>query len=56
MTKKHTIVINAISATQGGGQVYISKLLQHAEAFPEFKIYVFTTNEFVDLYTFPGIG
>jgi glycosyltransferase involved in cell wall biosynthesis len=53
--KKHTIAINALSALQGGGQVYISNLLRYADKFPDIRIYVFAPPQFANLYSFPGI-
>jgi len=52
---KKTVAINALSALQGGGQVYISNLLRYAKDFPDVKIYVFSPPQFSHLYTFPAV-
>ena len=55
MTKKYTIAINALSALQGGGQVYLSNILRYADKFPDIKIHIFAPLQFASLYAFPGI-
>ncbi len=55
MMKKKTIAINALSAIQGGGQVYISNLLHYAKDFPDVKIYIFSPPQFSHLYAFPAV-
>ena len=53
--KKYTIAVNALSALQGGGQVYISNLLRYADKFPEIKVYIFASPQLAPLYDFHGV-
>lgn len=53
--EKKAIAINALSALQGGGQVYLSNILRYADKFPDIKIYIFASLQFASLYSFPGI-
>lgn len=50
------IAINALSARQGGGQVYLSNILLYAYKYPDMRFYVLTTREFAHLYNFNGVN
>ena len=49
------IAINALSARQGGGQVYLSNLLRFAADYDDLKISCITTAEFAHLYEYPSV-
>lgn len=49
------LAINLLSVLQGGGQIYISKILRYAKDFPDIKIYAFAPPQFADLFSYPEI-
>ncbi len=50
------LAINALSARQGGGQVYLSNILRYAYKYPDMRFYVLTTREFAHLYNFDCVN
>jgi len=49
------VVINALSALQGGGQVYLINLLKRLKYFPSITVYILVPPKLVDVYKFPGV-
>ncbi len=49
------VVINALSALQGGGQIYLINLLKYVKCFPSIKVYILAPTKFADIYKFPGV-
>ena len=49
------IAINALSARQGGGQIYLSNLLRFAQNYPDIKFFCICHDEFSHLYEYPSV-
>jgi glycosyltransferase involved in cell wall biosynthesis len=54
--KKYAIAINALSARQGGGQVYLWNILRFVQDYPMLQIYVLAAAEFSGMYDLPGVN
>jgi glycosyltransferase involved in cell wall biosynthesis len=50
------LAINALSARQGGGQIYLSNILRYAYKYPDIRFYVLTTREFAHLFNFDCVN
>jgi glycosyltransferase involved in cell wall biosynthesis len=53
--KAMKLVINTLSARQGGGQVYVSNILRFVKDYPDIKTYVLADPEFAHLYNYPSV-
>ena len=49
------LLVNALSALQGGGQVYISSILPFVKKYPDIETYVVCDPQFAHLYDNPSV-